>query len=382
MRFYFNGLLYESTDSADIDADYDQDDPSFDKQEDDGITDISDMEFEVKSRSTDPSIVVKKVNLRDKLFTNIISFIELNLGKVPEIQKIVELQHKIFDDMKELAFDASVRYNNALGKDKDAENINSKSDSTFRRVDVLYRFLSYYIIKYDKQITEWYSDLLNKNLFNNESNVKAIEGAYSGIYPDVMYNYIGEEYFTLLDDSESRFNSTHPNMFDDATFQAQEVGKSAGLSNGLDDVVYLYTRGVPVKKKDGGNIYVIVGKTPLANDIVKSLKSINDIVNSIVKVEAFKKHYIEKFRRDMVNMNLTHDIINKHVKDLENGLRNGSINKLSDFNKLLSQYKQQTMSSGDAEKLGQRANSMNKAYKLKLDKIKSPKTNNQPTPNK
>lgn len=382
MRFYFNGLLYESTDSADIDADYDQDDPSFDKQEDDGITDISDMEFEVKSRSTDPSIVVKKVNLRDKLFTNIISFIELNLGKVPEIQKIVELQHKIFDDMKELAFDASVRYNNALGKDKDAENINSKSDSTFRRVDVLYRFISYYIIKYDKQITEWYSDLLNKNLFNNESNVKTIEGAYSGIYPDVMYNYIGEEYFTLLDDSESRFNSTHPNMFDDATFQAQEVGKSAGLSNGLDDIVYLYTRGVPVKKKDGGNIYVIVGKTPLANDIVKSLKSINEIVNSIVKVEAFKKHYIEKFRRDMVNMNLTHDIINKHVKDLENGLRNGSINKLSDFNKLLSQYKQQTMSSGDAEKLGQRANSMNKAYKLKLDKIKSPKTNNQPTPNK
>lgn len=372
MKFYFNGLLYESTDSADIDADYDEDMPSFNKQ-DDGVEDISDMEFEVKSRSTDPSIVVKKVNLRDKLFTNIISFIDMNLGKVPEINQIVELQHKIFDDMKELAFDASVRYNNALGKDKDAENINSKSDSTFRRVDVLYRFLSYYIIKYDKQITEWYSDLLNKNLFNNESNVKAIEGAYFGIDPDMMYNYIGAEYFTLLDESASKFNNSHPNMFDDASFQAQEVGKSAGLSNGLDDVVYLYSRGVPVKKKDGGNIYVLVGKTPLANDIVKSLKSINELVNNVVKVESFKKYYIEKFRRDMTNVNLTHDIINKHVKDLEDGLRNGSINKLSDFNKLLSQYKQNTMSSGDAEKLGERANSMDKAYKFKLDKIKSNK---------
>jgi len=40
------------------------------------------------------------------------------------------------------------------------------------------------------------------------------------------------------------------------------------------------------------------------------------------------------------------------------------------------------MSSGDAEKLGQRANSMNNAYKLKLDKIKSSKTNNPPAPNK
>lgn len=373
MKFYFNGLLYESTDSADIDADYDEDMPSFNKQ-DDGVEDISDMQFEVKSRSTDPSIVVKKVNLRDKLFTNIISFIDMNLGKVPEINQIVELQHKIFDDMKELAFDASVRYNNALGKDKDAENINSKSDSTFRRVDVLYRFLSYYIIKYDKQITEWYSDLLNKNLFNNESNVKAIEGAYFGIDPDMMYNYIGAEYFTLLDESASKFNNSHPNMFDDASFQAQEVGKSAGLSNGLDDVVYLYSRGVPVKKKDGGNIYVLVGKTPLANDIVKSLKSINELVNNVVKVESFKKYYIEKFRRDITNMNLTHDIINKHVKDLEDGLRNGSINKLSDFNKLLSQYKQNTMSSGDAEKLGERVNSMDKAYKFKLDKIKSNKT--------
>lgn len=379
MKFYFNGVLYEAVDSASIDDDY-EDAPSFNDNED--VEDISDMEFEVKSRATDPSIVVKKVNLRDKLFTNIISFIDMNLGKVPEINQIVELQHKIFDDMKELAFDASVRYNNALGKDKDAENINSKSDSTFRRVDVLYRFISYYIIKYDKQITEWYSDLLNKNLFNNESNVKAIEGAYFGIDPDMMYNYIGAEYFTLLDESASKFNNTHPNMFDDASFQAQEVGKSAGLSNGLDDVVYLYSRGVPVKKKDGGNIYVLVGKTPLANDIAKSLKTINELVNNVVKVESFKKYYIEKFRRDMVNMNLTHDIINKHVKDLEDGLRNGSINKLSDFNKLLSQYKQNTMSSGDAEKLGQRVNSMNKAYKLKLDKIKSSKTNNPPAPNK
>lgn len=381
MKFYFNGHIYEAVDSADIDEDYDTNDRSI-NQKDDGIVDISDMEFEVKTRSTDPSIVVKKVNLRDKLFTNIISFIDQNLGKLPEINRIVELQHKIFDDMKELAFDCSVRYNNALGRDKDAENINSKSDSTFRRVDVLFRFISYYIIKYDKQITEWYSDILNKNLFNNEAQVKSIENAYSGIYPDVMYNYIGEEYFTLLDDSESRFNSTHPNMFDDASFQAQEVGKSAGLSNGLDDIVYLYTRGVPVKKKDGGTIYVIVGKTPLANDIVKSLKEINDIVNSVVKVESFKKYYIEKFRRDMTDMNLTHDIINKHVKDLENGLRNGSINKLADFNKLISQVKQQTMSSGEAEKLGQRVNTMDKAYKFKLNKIKSDKNNKPDSSNK
>ena len=372
MKFYYKGRMYEAVDSADIDEDYDTNDRSI-NQQDDGIVDISDMEFEVKTRSTDPSIVVKKVNLRDKLFTNIISFIDQNLGKLPEINRIVELQHKIFDDMKELAFDCSVRYNNALGRDKDAENINSKSDSTFRRVDVLYRFLSYYIIKYDKQITEWYSDILNKNLFNNESQVKSIENAYSGIYPDVMYSYIGEEYFTLLDESDSKFNNTHSNMFDDANFQAQEVGKSAGLSNGLDDIVYLYTRGVPVKKKDGGTIYVIVGKTPLANDIVKSLKEINDIVNSVVKVESFKKYYIEKFRRDMTDMNLTHDIINKHVKDLKNGLRNGSINKLADFNKLISQVKQQTMSSGEAEKLGQRVNTMDKAYKFKLNKIKSDK---------
>lgn len=380
MKFYFNGQLYEATDYADIDADYDSDVPSNDQEGE--ITDISDMEFEVKSRSTDPSIVVKKVNLKDKLFTNILSFIELNLGKIPEMNKIVELQHKIFDDMKELAFDCSVRYNNAVGRDKDAENINSKSDSTFRRVDVLYRFISYYIIKYDKQITEWYSDILNKNLFNNESQVKSIEGAYSGIYPDALYDYIGEDYFSLLNESDSKFNSTHTSMFDDASFQAQEVGKSAGLSNGLDDVVYLYSRGVPIKKKDGGNIYVLVGKTPLAKDIVDSLKKINDIVNSVVKVESFKKHYIEKFRRDMVNMNLTHDIINRHVKELEDGLRNGSINKLSDFNKLLSQYKQSTMSSGDAEKLGQRVNTMDKAYKLKLNKIKSDKTAKQSEPNK
>lgn len=84
----------------------------------------------------------------------------------------------------------------------------------------------------------------------------------------------------------------------------------------------------------------------------------------------------------MVNMNLTHDIINRHVKELEDGLRNGSINKLSDFNKLLSQYKQSTMSSGDAEKLGQRVNTMDKAYKLKLNKIKSDKTAKQSEPNK
>lgn len=380
MKFYFNGHVYEATDYADIDADYDTDVNSNDQEGE--ITDISDMEFEVKSRSTDPSIVVKKVNLKDKLFTNILSFIELNLGKIPEMNKIVELQHKIFDDMKELAFDCSVRYNNAVGRDKDAENINSKSDSTFRRVDVLYRFISYYIIKYDKQITEWYSDILNKNLFNNESQVKNIEGAYSGIYPDALYSYIGEDYFNLFDESDSKFNNTHTAMFDDASFQAQEVGKSAGLSNGLDDVVHLYTRGVPIKKKDGGNIYVLVGRTPLAKDIVESLKKINDVINSVVKVESFKKHYIEKFRRDMVNMNLTHDIINKHVKELENGLRNGSINKLSDFNKLLSQYKQSAMSSGDAEKLGQRVNTMDKAYKLKLNKIKSDKTTKQSEPNK
>lgn len=380
MKFYFNGHVYEATDYADIDADYDTDVNVNDQEGE--ITDISDMEFEVKSRSTDPSIVVKKVNLKDKLFTNILSFIELNLGKIPEMNKIVELQHKIFDDMKELAFDCSVRYNNAVGRDKDAENINSKSDSTFRRVDVLYRFISYYIIKYDKQITEWYSDILNKNLFNNESQVKNIEGAYSGIYPDALYSYIGEDYFNLFDESDSKFNNTHTAMFDDASFQAQEVGKSAGLSNGLDDVVHLYARGVPIKKKDGGNIYVLVGRTPLAKDIVESLKKINDVINSVVKVESFKKHYIEKFRRDMVNMNLTHDIINKHVKELENGLRNGSINKLSDFNKLLSQYKQSAMSSGDAEKLGQRVNTMDKAYKLKLNKIKSDKTTKQSEPNK
>ena len=364
--FYYKGRIYEaieSNDSAEIDDDY---------QSDSGNLDVDD--FKITTKSVDPSIVVKKVNLKDKLFINIESFIELNLGKVPEISKIIEIQHKIYDHMKELAFEVSVQYNNLSNNNKDVENISSKGDSTFRRVDVLYRFISYYIIKYDKNITLWYSDILNKFLFNNDNGCKVIENAYATVNPDMFLQFIDEQHFSLFDETPSTFNSISQDFFRDGSFEAQEVGKSSGLFNSLDDIATLYKQGVVVKTKNQEKpIYVFIGNSPLAKEIVDLLQEMNGVINSIIKIESFKEYYINRFRRDVTELHLTHEVIDKQINDLKTGLANGSISKLSDFNNLIAKAKSNSLSSGQKEDLGKRVISMNQAYKLKLDHVKQGK---------
>lgn len=385
MKYYFKGALYESEDFEGLDVNADDrvvEDSDSDYNYDDSPEDVEVVDsFTVSTKSVDPSIVVKKVNLKDKLFLNMINFIKVNLGDIPELENIIKIQLAIYNEIQELALSVSARYGREVGKSK--EDVNSRNDISYRRVQVMYRFISYYLIKYDRDICEWYATILNQHLFNNDNAAKVIEGSYSSIDPDIMMKIrkIVEAEFNILGQTPSKFNDlVRAEFFNDSVALAQDLGKNAGVFENLTQLVSIYRDGIPVKNKDLGVLYVFVGADPYAKKISASIKMLNAEVNKVMKIQSLKNYYIERFKKSLTDMQLNQDIIDKRMNELKVGLTNGSISKLEDFNNLMSQAKSNTMSDPDKEKLGDRVVAMNKAYKLKLNKVKSGKVDKSKTP--
>ena len=139
MQVWFNGRLFENREQ---DADLYEDTPP--ELPSDGVDKLG----TVAVKKTDPTVVVKRINLRDKLYANIINFIQYNVGNIEELDSIKEYQGRIHDLFDLLADEVASEYNAQKGKSK--ENLKVRDDSTKRKVSTIYRFFAYYIIKYDK----------------------------------------------------------------------------------------------------------------------------------------------------------------------------------------------------------------------------------------
>jgi hypothetical protein len=367
MQVWFNGRLFENQEQdSDLYEDTPQDLPS------DGVDKLG----TVKVKKTDPTVVVKRINLRDKLYANVISFIQYNIGNIEELDSIKEYQGRIHDLFDLLADEVASEYNANKGKSK--ENLKVRDDSTKRKVNTIYRFFAYYIIKYDKNIVEWMESLIKKGLFNDQSGINGLNGAYNNIdIKNVFQLEVAEltpEYFDILDNNGA-FNKNQNDFFKDSGALVDSLGRSSGVFNTLPQMMTTFRLGIIEEyhevnaegKKIPKRIFVPIGNTVEMEQIMELMTMVDALINSAINVEAIRNHFIENYSNNLKKLNLNQEQIKEQIDALRTGIKNGQINTVEDFNKIQSNYKKYASTEKEKEELGNRTARMASAYKYKIE---------------
>lgn len=369
MQVWFNGRLFENQEQ---DSDLYEDTPQ-EKPE----ANVDKIE-QIAAKKVDPSVVVKRINLSDKLYANIINFIKYNIGDAEELNTIKEYQHRIHDLFDELASEVSEEYNSHKGKSK--ENSKVRDDAIKRKINTIYRFFSYYIIKYDKNIVEWMESLMKKGLFNDKSGVMAINGAYNNIDIDLVFQLdaselIPENFYIL--DRDGKFNMNQPEFFKDSGNLIDSIGRSSGVFNSLPQLLTTFRRGIFEEvripgedgKKETKTISVPVGNTVEIKQVIEIMTAIDALVNKMVSVEAIRNKFIQDYTQNLQKLNLDQEQIKTRLNAMREGIKNGQINTVEDFNKLQSQFKKYATSDKEKEDIGNRVARMATAYKYKIESV-------------
>lgn len=367
MQVWFNGRLFENQEQdSDLYEDTPPDLPS------DGVDKLG----AVKVKKTDPTVVVKRINLRDKLYANVISFIQYNIGNIDELDSLKEYQGRIHDLFDLLADEVASEYNANKGKSK--ENLKVRDDSTKRKVNTIYRFFAYYIIKYDKNIVEWMESLIKKGLFNDQSGINGINGAYNNIdIKNVFQLEVAEltpEYFDILDNNGA-FNKNQNDFFKDSGALVDSLGRSSGVFNSLPQMMTTFRHGIMEEyyeinaegKKIPKRISVPIGNTVEMEQIMELMTMVDALINSAINVEAIRNHFIENYSNNLKKLNLNQEQIKEQIDALRTGIKNGQINTVEDFNKIQSNYKKYASTEKEKEELGNRTARMASAYKYKIE---------------
>jgi hypothetical protein len=367
MQVWFNGRLFENQDTeSDMYEDTPQESP---------IGDIDKME-QIAAKKVDPSVVVKRINLRDKLYANVINFIRYNIGDNEDLDTIKEYQGRIYDLFDELADEVSDEYNANKGKSK--ENSKVRDDAIKRKINTIYRFFAYYIIKYDKNIVEWMESLMKKGLFNDKSGVLAINGAYNNIDIDNVFQLepselVPENFYIL--DKHGEFNKTQDDFFKDSGNLVDSIGRSSGVFNSLPQLLTTFRRGIIEEmkvvngegKKTTKTIAVPVGNTVEIKQVVEIMTAIDAIINKTINVESIRNKFINDYSQNLTKLNLNQEQIKERLNSLREGIKNGQINTVSDFNKIQNDFKKYASSEKEKEQLGDRTARMASAYKYKIE---------------
>lgn len=374
MRIWFNNRIFESIDQNLNSDPVDTGDESFEPVEE-LDSESTDMEY-VATRKLDPTIAIKRYNLKDKLYTNIIEFIKYNIGDTDELDVIRSYQSRIDDLFHELAEDVSSEYNSMKGKNK--ENSKVRDDSMKRKVLVMYRFFAYYIIKYDKSIVEWMESLVRAGLFNDKSQIKRIDGAYNNIDISNMFQLTQDQYnsenFNILDNNGA-FNNTLTDFFNDSGTLVDDIGGKSGVfTHGLSQLITFFKNGISEDIRKPGEdkssrIEVPVGYSEAISGVIESMTAIDAMINKIIKVDSIRTKFINDYQMNLQKMNLTQEQIKQQVNTMKEGIKNGEINTVEDFNKLQLKHKQYSTSDKQKEELGNKAARMAKAYKYKIEAV-------------
>lgn len=394
MKLLYKGSFFEADDEpiqdatpapAPDDSKYDSENNSGylsgakDDEEDEEVETPVDAGFSTAiSRKTDPNVVVKRLKLHDKLYANIIDFIVANIGDVDELDNIRKSQQRIHDLFAEVELDVASEYNLLRRTNKDKLNI--RTDSTMRKVNSMYRFFAYYLIKYDRYIVEWMEGMIKAKLFNDKSDIKSLNGAYSNIdldlIDDIPTSELNAESFDILH-RDSVFNRTLTNFFKDAGTLFDSLAGGAGLFNDMTAMMTAFKYGImteyKVPNEDGKEVkqtkMIPIEKTSEINEVMQLMLSIAATINSIVTVEAIRTKYIADYKLKLEKMNLTQAQISQNLNELASAIRGGTINSVEDFGKLLAKFKAVTTSDKEKENLGKITADMAKAYKYKIESL-------------
>lgn len=367
MQVWFNGRLFEDQEQ---DSDLYEDTPQ--EIHSDGIDKI----HAVAVKKTDPTVVVKRINLRDKLYSNIINFIQYNIGDVEELDTIKEYQGRIHDTFDLLADEVASEYNAHKGKSK--ENLKVRDDATKRKINTMYRFFAYYIIKYDKRIVEWMENLIKKGLFNDNSGINALNGAYNNIDIKNIFQLelpqLSPEYFDILD-NDGQFNKTQGDFFKDSGALIENLGKSSGVFNSLPQMLTVFRLGIiedhkvidSEGKKVSQRISVPVGNTNEMAQVFELMTAIDALINNVINVDAIRNRFIANYSDNLKKLNLNQEQIKAQIDELRNAIKDGKINNVEDFNKIQAKYKNYASTEKEKEELGDRTARMASAYKYKIE---------------
>lgn len=370
MRVMFQGSIYEN-----------EDEPK--PENSDGI-DTSPSEFEAPEvnedeghslKRLDPSIAVKWRSLDNVLYSNIIEFIKFYVGDVEGVDRIAELQRLIDEQFQNLGHEVSSEYNANKGRFKESSNM--RDDTTRRKINIIYRFFAYYIIKYNRDIVNWMESLINTGLFNDKTRIGDINGSYSNIDLSLIFEMENSEfmpqYFFILH-RDSSFNKGQADFFKDSGSLIDNLAKGAGVFNNLPVMLSVFKRGIyeEYKEKETGTVKRIaipVGDTEEVKTVIDAMTEIEAIVSKMITVEAIREKFIAKYKDGLVKLNMAQDQIKITLNALRDSIRNGEINTLEDFNKLQQQHKNRSMSDKQKNDLGKTSVRMSKSYGYKLEAI-------------
>lgn len=154
MQVWCNGILYEAETPVSTEL-------NLDDYEDAGSDQIS-LDPTTK---VDPNIIVTKVNLDNTVYETIISFIVNNTGNQQVADSIRKKQNEIHSTFDQLASYVADKYAVYSGKIvNDDKKHTSKENVTYRRIQAFERFFSYYIMKYNNKIVEYYENKIKSKL--------------------------------------------------------------------------------------------------------------------------------------------------------------------------------------------------------------------------
>jgi hypothetical protein len=243
----------------------------------------------------------------------------------------------------------------------------------------MYRFFSYYIVKYDLLITEWMDGMIRAKLFNESSDINKINNTYSNIDLSILLalddNRLNPTAFDILH-KDTVFNKTLDTFFNDAGSVVEDLAKGPGLFTTLRVMMSAFKNGLIVEyytTVDGNRVKmsttIDVGDTRIVSEIINSMNMIESTVNSIISVEAIRAKYIEQYKMNLTKMKLTQEEMAKQMQMLNDSIKNGTINTVDDFNKIQSNYKKNATTDKEKEELGNRTARMAKAYKYKVESV-------------
>jgi hypothetical protein len=368
MKIWFKGLLFENEDqNSEI-----YDDATEAPNEEGSNVD------QIVTEKVDPEIAVKRVNLSDRLYANIIDFIRYNIGDVDQLNTIRENQKRIHDLFEELAHEVSSEYNAHKGREK--EKVNVREDSTLRKINSMYRFFAYYIIKYDRQVVDWMEGLIRVGLFNDKSQIKSIDKSYSNVDLSLIfklepYELVPQTFYILYNDTI--FNKTLDDFFKDSGDLVERLARGPGLFNDLSSMMVAFRSGITaeyyVKDEQGHKvkkrISIPVGNTTETQQIIEAMLAIEAAVNSVINVDVIREKYVNDYKLSLQKLNLTQEQIAGQLKILRDEIKGGKINTVEDFNKIQNQYKKIASSDKEKEELGNRTSRMATAYKYKVESV-------------
>lgn len=326
----------------------------------------------------DPNVVVKRINLSDKLYANIIDFITYNIGNIDQITEIKEYQTKIHSLFDELAYEVSTEYNDAKGKGK--TKINAREDSTLRKVNTIYRFFAYYIIKYDKQIVEWMDNLIKNGLFNDKSGIADINRSYNNIdigfvFKLEPYELVPQNFYIL--NKDGAFNKTLSDFFSDSGDLVEHLARGPGLFNELSSMMVAFRTGISVDYNETApdgkaikhKLSIPVGNTEEIKEVIALMTRIDAIINQIISVDAIRNKFISDYKANLEKLNINQNQISEKLKKMTDAIKDGKINSVDDFKKLQSDYKRFSSTEKEKQELGERSARMATAYKYKIESI-------------